>query len=227
MKNIPILLLLIVFACSPQNEKSIEGVYMAEQDDVNQWWILVDGYASKIYFKDDEYISSEGGTFTFDQNTLKIQTEFNDADPSLIGRSSSFELKFSGNNFQDENGLKWKKQPPKSQQLDGLWKIAGRQNKDEFVKIDHSGSRKTIKLLKDGFFQWIAIEPEEKKFFGTGGGKYTFKNGIYTEEIYFFSRDNSRIGAKLNFEGEIIDGEWHHQGKSSKGDPIHEIWIKP
>ena len=50
------------------------------------------------------------------------------------------------------------------------------------------------------------------------------KNGTYTEQIEFFSRDNSRVGAKLNFQYEIIENEWHHSGMSSKGAPIYEIW---
>jgi hypothetical protein len=51
-------------------------------------------------------------------------------------------------------------------------------------------------------------------------------NGKYTENILFFSRDNSRVGAQLTFDGKIEDGNWHHSGLSSKGDPIYEIWSR-
>jgi hypothetical protein len=57
-----------------------------------------------------------------------------------------------------------------------------------------------------------------------GGGTYTAKDGKYIENITFFSRDDSRVGASLDFNYEVIDGEWHHSGLSSKGDPIYEIW---
>ncbi|MDZ4148456.1 MAG: hypothetical protein U1C58_09250 [Flavobacteriaceae bacterium] len=40
----------------------------------------------------------------------------------------------------------------------------------------------------------------------------------------FFSRDANRVGASLKFEFEVKDGEWHHKGKSTEGNPIHEIW---
>ena len=46
------------------------------------------------------------------------------------------------------------------------------------------------------------------------------------EQIEFFSRDDSRVGAKLDFEFKLDNGEWNHMGFSSKGDPIHEIWIR-
>ena len=44
------------------------------------------------------------------------------------------------------------------------------------------------------------------------------------ENIEFFSRDDSKAGLKLEFDYEIIDGDWNHKGFSSKGDPLHEIW---
>src|SRR5699024_3056704 len=168
-----------------------------------------------------------GGTYQLEDKKLQIKTEFDDLNPAQIGKEIIEKIEFSQDGFTDEKGIKWKKQQENPQELDGLWKISGREKDKEFIPIDHSGSRKTIKLLKDGYFQWIAIEPDEKQFFGTGGGKYSFKDGKYTESILFFSKDNSRVGAELNFSGEIKNGDWHHTGKSSKGDPIHEIWIKP
>ena len=60
----------------------------------------------------------------------------------------------------------------------------------------------------------------------TGGGTYTTKDGVYTETIDFFSKDNSRVGAILPFEYEVKGDDWHHSGNSSKGDPIYEVWSK-
>ena len=59
---------------------------------------------------------------------------------------------------------------------------------------------------------------------GTGGGSYTTIDGQYIESIEFFSRDDTRVGASLKFDFDIIDAHWHHKGFSSKGDPLHEIW---
>ena len=86
------------------------------------------------------------------------------------------------------------------------------------------GARKTMKILSGTRFQWIAYNNETKEFFGTGGGTYTTTDGKYTETIEFFSRDNSRVGAKLEFNYALEDGQWRHSGKSSKGDPMDEVW---
>lgn len=59
---------------------------------------------------------------------------------------------------------------------------------------------------------------------GTGGGTHTTMNGKYTENIEFFSRDDSKSGLSLIFNYKLIEGKWHHSGLSSKGTPIYEIW---
>jgi hypothetical protein len=88
------------------------------------------------------------------------------------------------------------------------------------------GPRKTLKICSGGRFQWMAINPETKEFFGTGGGTYTLKDGKYTETLEFFSRDNSRVGASLGFDAKVEGNKWQHTGKSSKGDRVNEVWTK-
>ena len=83
-----------------------------------------------------------------------------------------------------------------------------------------------MKILSGSRFQWIAYNTETRQFMGTGGGTYLTVKGKYIEQIEFFSRDDSRVGAKLDFEFKLDNGEWNHMGLSSKGDPIHEIWIR-
>ena len=65
------------------------------------------------------------------------------------------------------------------------------------------GDRKTLKLLTGTRFQPMAINAATKKKIGTGGGTYTFADGKYTEQIEFFSRDSTRVGATLNFDGSV------------------------
>jgi hypothetical protein len=86
------------------------------------------------------------------------------------------------------------------------------------------GPRKTLKLLSGSRFQWVAINPDEKGFYGTGGGTYTFSNGRYTESIEFFSRDSTRVGASLTFDGKVENDAWTHSGLNSRGEPLHEVW---
>jgi hypothetical protein len=110
--------------------------------------------------------------------------------------------------------------------LAGAWLITGRYKNGEVSKIT-PGVRRTMKILSGTRFQWIAYNVETKEFFGTGGGKYTTVQGKYTETIEFFSRDQSRVGMSLGFDYSLTpEGDWRHSGKSSKGDPIDEIWTQ-
>ena len=102
--------------------------------------------------------------------------------------------------------------------------MAGRMTPEGERRRDTSGPRKTMKFLLEGFFQWIAFNTETFQFFGSGGGYYTAVDGKYTEHIEYFSRDNTRVGAALPFDYELKGTDWYHQGLSSKGAPLYEIW---
>src|SRR5690606_9824127 len=177
---------------SAQNQNSVEGAYLSKNGETYQLWLLVDGYSSMTTFKDKEYISTSGGTYQLDNNKLTVSIEFNDQNNSEVGTKKIHSLNFENENFTDENGKVWVKQN-KAQSLDGAWKISARMMDGKMTEIHQKGERKTIKLLVGGYFQWFAIDPSQKSFSGTGGGTYTFENGKYTENIQFFSRDNSRV----------------------------------
>src|SRR5690606_30379886 len=118
----------------------------------------------------------------------------------------------------------WTRISEEKDQLTGNWVITGRADPEGKMNTMTPGDRRTVKILSGGRFQWIAFNSATKEFSGTGGGTYSAQNGVYTENITFFSRDDSRVGASLQFQFEVKDGKWHHKGKSSKGDPIYEIW---
>ena len=122
---------------------------------------------------------------------------------------------------------KMKKISNLDQDLEGKWLMAGRVGQSgEENRRDTKRSRKTLKFLIDGFFQWTAYNTETFEFFGSGGGIYFAKNDIYKESINYFSRDNSRVGATLKFQYTKNINDWFHKGLSSKGMLIHEIWTK-
>jgi hypothetical protein len=220
------ILLFTATLITAQTAPNLKGVYITKKGDTNIVWMFIDGYSSQTTYKENAYVSTFGGPYTYQDGALNIEVEYNDADANTIGETKSFALTANADGLQEQSGQAWKKQAAKTQDLDGLWRITGRKQGNELVQIHQSGTRKTIKLLVDGYFQWMAIDPGAKTFSGTGGGHYTFTDGKYNEHILFFSRDNSRVDAHLTFDGELKDGAWHHSGLSSKGDPIYEIWSR-
>ena len=190
--------------------------------------IFSDGYQaiSTYESKSGKFIYSNGGTWELIGDTMTEKVEFDTNNPDRVGSEVTFKVKITETTmsivgtdmeFQRiDDGLPG--------DLKGAWLMAGRVRDGKKQLRNTSGPRKTMKLLSGKRFQWIAYNTESKKFMGTGGGTYTTKNGVYSENIEFFSRDNSKSGIELEFEYEIIDNEWNHKGFSSKGDPLHEIW---
>ena len=171
-----------------------------------------------------EFINTSGGSWIVQNNQLKSLIEFDYVHPKNVG--TTFLDKINVNeNILKLNDIEYTRidngTPGK---LNGAWLMSGRKRNGEIQSRDTSRPRKTMKILSGSRFQWIAYNTETKQFMGTGGGTYSTVNGKYTENIEFFSKDKTRVGMSLVFNYELVDGNWHHSGKSSKGAPIYEIW---
>ena len=208
---------------------AIEGAWQSKSGEKELVILFQDGYFTQTEYNANEFIKSWGGPYSIKDNKVEVLVEFNSSDSAEVGDKPI--LAFSINNETLEMHLK--ATPVRYIRIDagkaalaGVWKINAREQDGKLVSIQHTGARKTLKILTGTRFQWFAINPGTKQFSGTGGGTYSFVNGKYTENILFFSRDHSRVGAQLTFDGKIKNGQWHHSGLSSKGDQIYEVWGK-
>lgn len=178
--------------------------------------------------KTGEFIYSNGGTWELNGNMMTEKVEFDTANSERVGDELTFEVIITNNSLSipDANWEFSKIDDGMPGELNGAWLMSGRYRNGEKQMRSTDRPRKTMKILSGTRFQWIAFDTEKKEFKGTGGGTYTTINGKYSEKIEFFSRDNSRVGMNLEFNYDIDKGNWIHKGKTSKGDPLHEIWVK-
>ena len=190
--------------------------------------ILTDGYQVSTNYDANTgaFISSNGGSWSQDGNQIMEIVEFDTKNPERVGSEVSFEIEMvdGGMRIVDSDMVMKRIDKMAPGELAGAWLMSGRKRNGEISQRDTNRPRKTMKVLSGTRFQWIAYNTETKEFKGTGGGTYTTVDGKYTENIEFFSRDNSRVGASLKFDFELKEGKWHHSGFSSKGDPLYEIW---
>ena len=182
--------------------------------------ILLDqNYLIETQFSEDsnKFILTRGGFYiSNDKDIFNVSFEFN----SNFQNDQLKSMVLAKDKF-------WKNISKSKKDLDGKWLMGGRVSNDgEERRRDINRPRKTMKLLLDGYFQWIAFNVETFKFSGSGGGSYEAEKGNYIEKIDFFSRDNSKVGIKLEFSFIEKGDDWYHKGFSSKGNPFHEIWIK-
>ncbi len=202
--------------------------WVFESDDDFEVRIYSDKFFTVARYNNNIFISTFGGIFSTDNGYYEL-LEYNSLDSSLVGDT----LFYSNINVEAINGKEFLKIDDKTfskniekSQLGGSWLMSGIERRGEMRMRDVNKPRKTMKILAGDRFQWIAYDISKKGFYGSGGGTYSTKNGKYVENIEFFSRDKDTVGKSLEFDFEIKEGDWHHRGFSSKGDPKYEIWTK-
>ncbi len=223
--TLPLLTLAIIILASFNKEaKELKGAYGYSERGMKMVLLFEDGYFMQSVYQDKQFVGTWGGTFDLKKDSIQFNIEFHTRESKKVGNALTVPLQLKSNSLIiDKNEMQ--KIDDGNGALAGNWRITGRKQNDKMGEIQR-GPRKTLKLLTGTRFQWAAINTETKEFFGTGGGTYTFTNGKYTENIEFFSRDSSRVGASLSFNGEVKGDQWIHSGLSSKGDPIYEIWSR-
>jgi hypothetical protein len=175
------------------------------------------------------FLETYGGSYRIEGDEWVGLFEFHSSNPEVVGSEIRRKIKFGKAGFtveEDSGNMEFSRLDDGTPgKLAGAWLITGRMREGAMSTMT-PGARRTMKILSGTRFQWIAYNVETREFSGTGDGTYTTGKGKYTENIEFFSRDNSRVGASLAFNFKLEDGNWRHQGKSSKGDPIDEVWTK-
>ena len=230
MKNMFIFFGLMLFAVNASAQSTVAGSWSKQDGSVITTWLFQDGFYSctKYDVTNKVFSYTKGGTYVVAGNELQLKLAFHTAEKEKVGTTESTlvvvkdqTMKLTVNGAEEN----YKRMDDGKSALAGHWLITGRMMNGSLQTIT-PGARRTIKLLTGTRFQWIAINSETKEFFGTGGGTYTFVDGKYTEHIEFFSRDSTRVGASLSFDGKVEGNNWHHSGLSSKGEPINEVWTR-
>ena len=199
------------------------------QNGINKVVIATDHYLVQSTYDtaDGQFLESLGGPYTLNDEAIIVTLDFHSKEGQLTGRTYTLPIQRNGNTLvltnEDGSQETWHRLDAGKGPLAGCWQISQRQQDGQMHPLP-DGHRKTLKMLSGTRFQWTAFNAATGQFFGCGGGHYTFANGKYTEYIDYFSKDDSRVGLSLRFYGEVRDSLWYHKGKSTKGDPVYEIW---
>jgi hypothetical protein len=230
MRTLIATLLIFFSAIGVQAQSSLTGAWKLEDGNSRHHLFFQDGFFFHTVHQGNQFIMSRGGSYDATATSITAKNLYNSADSSVVGQTMTVPISLSGNTLTvtvPDGDARFERVDEGKAPLAGVWRITGRMGEDgKVADIHQTGSRQTYKLLTGTKFQWVAIDPDKKQFSGTGGGSYTFKDGKYTENIEFFSRDNTRVGATLVFDGKLENGKWHHSGLSSKGAKIYEVWSK-
>lgn len=225
--------IVILFCACPIWAQPAPNVYMAnhsENSNNHRELKLSDRYFVLTEYESEpaNFIRTIGGFYTADSDSIYVTLEFdsNFTDDSPRKVHYAIELNDGSLLLNGDDNYHFRPEKEQGQALDGTWLFATRGPDTGQERRGNESSRKTLKYLQDGYFQWIAYNTETMKFSGTGGGRYTANDGTYSETILYFSRDNSRVGAVLEFNYELQGKDWNHTGLNSRGEPMYEIWAR-
>ncbi|MFC4096093.1 hypothetical protein [Euzebyella saccharophila] len=228
--NLLLTFLISLFVVPNTYSQITNGVYFANSKE-EKHEVKIDGdYLTWTVYEEDpaNFIKTVGGFYTVETGKLLVNLEFNSGynDDNKKQLAYPIDISIGQISISVPEKLIFNKSEKNTQELDGKWLFATRGPDTGQERRGDDNPRKTLKFLMDGRFQWIAYNTETFKFHGTGGGSFTSNSGEYKEEIEYFSRDNTRVGATLKFNYELKGNDWHHTGKNSKGEPMYEIWSK-
>lgn len=218
--------------CLPLAAQPVTGAWQTSHAGSETVLIITEGHFSAATYKNGgkTFVGTWGGKWTAENRQHIFTDEFNTLEPAQNGvpRPCKVTIKKNELLLQPPSGeaTRYKRvDDGRPGALAGAWLITGRMT-DSGMQTITPGDRRTMKILSGTRFQWIAYNAKTNEFFGTGGGTYLTQAGKYTEHIGFFSRDSTRVGMQLTFDFSLPEGNWRHQGKSSKGDPIDEVWTR-
>lgn len=225
---------IVVLSVCSLNSQIAENAYLSvqqkEEKTMHNELKIANGYLTYSVYESDpaKFVKTLGGFFIIENNQFEVQLEFNSNFEQDSVRQLSIPFKMDGVNLilDMKSKLVFKPIAEPNQDLDGQWLFGTRGPDKGQERRGDSKSRKTLKFLQNGRFQWIAYNIDTMRFFGSGGGSFNSTGGIYQENIEYFSRDNSRVGAELKFDFDVKGNDWHHKGKNSKGEPMYEIWMR-
>jgi hypothetical protein len=215
------------FRSLPDNS-AINGAWKLQNGSVEQVLIFNNGYFMHTTFDKSKklLIQTRGGAYRYSGNQLDATIEFSPDYKEEIGLTKKYSFNVNKERLSsDINGKKesWTMIDDGKGAMVGTWRSSGRMQ-DGKVVLSPPRARKTFKILSGTRYQWAAINAETKEFFGTGGGSYTYIDGKYTETLDFFTKDSTKVGMSLTFDGKIEGDLWHHSGFSSQGAKMYEIW---
>lgn len=231
----------VLFSCLAFSAIIITAAFIRPQASITGAWSIQDGSNTRTLVIQDNYLSetsfdkaakkfqeTKGGVSKISGNKLSLLYEFSTSNKDIIGTSVDYTFTVENGNLVLSNGSTketWKRLDDNKGPLAGVWYMSGRVQNGQ-MSTRPLTARKTLKIMSGTRFQWVQVNAETKQTGASGGGNYTFADGKYTENIEFFTRDSSRVGASLSFDDSVNGNEWTHKGKSSAGEAMHEVWSR-
>ncbi|HEV7925287.1 MAG TPA: hypothetical protein VGR14_08030 [Verrucomicrobiae bacterium] len=116
-------------------------------------------------------------------------------------------------------------QPANASDHLGTWQLVSTKYGDAKDYTDYPPENRRLKMITGTHFTWLDYETKTGKIRTSAGGRYTLKDGAYTETIEFAGEGlDAYLGKPQVFTIKIDGDKLSQSGKLSDGTEIREIW---
>lgn len=191
-------------------------------------------FTSAAYHKSSgEFIEAKGGTYSLDHLSYKEHLEIDSTEPEHSGTTVNHVAELNNGSLTIINlhtGVKeqWAKfDDADNYQMTTCWRIHKKldEGDTDWRTIEYA-PRKTLKMVTNSRYQVLALNSKTGQFVGSSGGNWSSNENTYTENVEFFSKDQSNAGRSLKFDRKFENGLWLHSGKDTKGKLMKEKWVR-
>ena len=193
-----------------------EGVYK----------IIVDGRLRVLWIKEGVLNGIHGGEVRFDGDRM-IERPFYSRSPenSLVGRELPFTVQRDGRSFL-QSGIEgsgvfeqleeqWNKVGESQDSVEGVWLRKG------------SSNRVWIKMIVDGFWNWVVVNTETGVVERALGGSYELRGNRYAETAHFkYGIDEWDLVQVWRVSFEVKDAQLVFHGRDGQKQPFTESWTR-
>jgi hypothetical protein len=103
--------------------------------------------------------------------------------------------------------------------IEGTWEL-----------IHEGQNARQVKVINQDHFIWVTYDRESKLSYTNAGGRYTFKDGTYKEDVEFgrFGTDELQktVGKEQTFKVEFDGDTLTQTGTLTNGQPLREVWTR-
>jgi len=209
-------------------QPSITGAWINKEGDDERTLVCCGGYVFMVEYNpvNTAFNYAGGGRYTEKEGVIIFEYEFSKKkdEQENIGIPATMKFSITGNKLTvfgtDSSKNLLTRIDDGSGELAGIWQLKSRSNNGKMEETKEP--LKTLKILSGTLFQCVTFNTVTNEFLGCYGGRYTYKDGKYTERIQFYWKKSDKVGTAVSFDASVDGDKW----TIKQSVTIKEEWIK-
>lgn len=232
MKRLAIISIVVLLALTTGSftkfQPSITGAWINKDGDDEHTLICSGGYTFMVEYNavNTAFYYAGGGHYKEKDGMLIFEYEFSKKkdEQENIGIPAGMKFSIAGNKLTvfgtDSSKNVLTRVDDGAGPLAGIWQLKSQLTNGKMEEI--KDPLKTLKILSGTLFQCVTFNTVTNEFIACYGGRYTYKDGKYTERIQFYWKKSDKVGTAVSFDASVEDGKWTNKQSGA----VKEEWSK-